>query len=90
MNDAMSLGVHRVWKDDFISFLDPGSNGPVNVLDVAGGTGDISLRILDHARTKHYDRETHVTISDINPDMLEQGRRRFKQTMYHNSKCMNG
>ncbi len=90
MNDAMSLGVHRLWKDSFISFLDPGSNGPIKALDMAGGTGDISHGILDYARIKYYDRETHVTVSDVNPDMLEQGRRRFKQTMYHNSRCTNG
>ncbi len=51
MNDAMSLGIHRLWKDHFVSKLDP--RGGIKVLDVAGGTGDIALRILDHARTKH-------------------------------------
>ncbi|CCF54654.1 hypothetical protein NDA11_002677 [Ustilago hordei] len=80
MNDAMSLGIHRLWKDHFVSKLDP--RGGIKVLDVAGGTGDIALRILDHARTKHFDRETHVTILDINPAMLKEGQKRFKQTMY--------
>ncbi|KAJ1032594.1 hypothetical protein NDA16_000617 [Ustilago loliicola] len=80
MNDAMSLGIHRLWKDHFVSKLDP--RGGIKVLDVAGGTGDIALRILDHARTKHFDRETHVTILDINPSMLKEGQKRFKQTMY--------
>ena len=80
MNDAMSLGIHRLWKDHFVSKLDP--RGGIKVLDVAGGTGDIALRILDHARTKHYDRETHVTVLDINPSMLLEGQKRFKQTMY--------
>lgn len=37
MNDAMSLGIHRLWKDHFVSKLDP--RGGINVLDVAGGTG---------------------------------------------------
>ena len=55
-------------------------------LDVAGGTGDIALRILDHARTKYYDRETSVEVLDINPEMLAEGKKRFKLTMYHNSK----
>lgn len=87
MNDAMSAGVHRLWKNDFISMLAPGSSGPIKCLDVAGGTGDISFRILDHAREKYADRETEVTVSDINPDMLEEGKRRFKQSMYWNSKC---
>ena len=40
MNDAMSLGVHRLWKDTFISLLRPGSKGPIRCIDVAGGTGD--------------------------------------------------
>jgi len=85
MNDAMSFGVHRLWKDEFISSLDPGSSGPARCLDVAGGTGDIALRILDHARTRHYDRETSVDVLDINPNMLKEGKKRFKLTMYHNT-----
>jgi hypothetical protein len=85
MNDAMSLGVHRLWKDDFVSSLAPGRNGPLRCLDVAGGTGDIALRILDHAREKYADRETVVEVSDINAEMLKEGYRRFKKTMYHNS-----
>jgi 2-methoxy-6-polyprenyl-1,4-benzoquinol methylase len=89
MNDAMSMGVHRLWKNDFIDMLDPGSSGPIKCLDVAGGTGDISLRILDHAREKYADRETQVTVSDINPDMLEEGRRRFKRSMYWDSMYIN-
>lgn len=85
MNDAMSLGIHRLWKDQFVSLLDPGSSGPIKCADVAGGSGDISLRILDYAREKYADRETQVTVSDINPDMLNEGRTRFKKTMYYNS-----
>ena len=87
MNDAMSVGVHRLWKDDFVSLLKPGSKGPIKCLDVAGGTGDIALRILDYAREKHADRETTVDIADINPEMLKEGHTRFKRTMYHNSTC---
>ena len=85
MNDAMSMGVHRLWKDDFVSLLKPGSKGPIKCLDVAGGTGDIALRILDYAREKYADRETAVDIADINPEMLKEGYTRFKKTMYHNS-----
>ena len=85
MNDAMSMGVHRLWKDDFVSLLKPGYKGPIKCLDVAGGTGDIALRILDYAREKYADRETAVDIADINPEMLKEGYRRFKKTMYHNS-----
>ena len=85
MNDAMSLGVHRLWKDSFISLLRPGSRGPVRCIDVAGGTGDIALRVLDHARETYGDRQTRVDVVDINGEMLREGQKRFKKTMYHNS-----
>jgi len=62
MNDAMSLGIHRLWKDEFVAQIgtlkprkvldDKGvviSSEPLRCLDVAGGTGDISFRILDKA-----------------------------------------
>ena len=54
-------------------------------IDVAGGTGDIALRILDWCREKYADRETSVEVVDINPEMLKEGYTRFKKTMYHNS-----
>ncbi|GAA95017.1 uncharacterized protein L969DRAFT_51781 [Mixia osmundae IAM 14324] len=81
MNDAMSLGIHRLWKDHYVKKLDP--HGGLKCLDVAGGTGDIAMRILDHAKDKHADRETSVHVLDINPDMLAEGRKRFAKTMYH-------
>lgn len=86
MNDAMSMGVHRLWKDQFVGDLKPGRRGPMKCIDVAGGTGDIALRILDFAREKYADRETSVEVVDINEQMLKEGYRRFKKTMYHNSK----
>jgi 2-methoxy-6-polyprenyl-1,4-benzoquinol methylase len=89
MNDAMSMGVHRLWKDQFVSLLDPGSSGPIKCLDVAGGTGDIALRILDHARENWADRKTSVKVSDINPAMLKEGRKRFAKTMYHDSRLFS-
>lgn len=81
----MSLGIHRLWKSHFVStVLDP--RGGINCLDVAGGTGDIALRILDHARTKHADRETSVSMLDINADMLREGMLRCKrESMYWNT-----
>lgn len=85
MNDATSLGVHRLWKDEFVSSLKPGRKGPMKCIDVAGGTGDIALRILDLAREKFADRETTVEVVDINGQMLQEGFRRFKRTMYHNT-----
>lgn len=83
MNDAMSLGIHRLWKDRFVRMLNPRSG--INCLDVAGGTGDIALRLLDHARTQHRDRETRVTVLDINANMLIEGQKRMKETMYWNT-----
>ena len=63
MNDAMSLGVHRIWKNEFVSSIGPLKRrkimdenlevidtAPLKVLDVAGGTGDISFKILEKAR----------------------------------------
>lgn len=88
MNDATSFGVHRLWKDSLVSSLRPGRRGPMKCIDVGGGTGDIALRILDHAKDNYYDRETTVEVVDINAQMLKEGYKRFKQTMYHNSKLL--
>ncbi|KAG6850729.1 hypothetical protein H0H93_009352 [Arthromyces matolae] len=85
MNDATSFGVHRLWKDSYVSSLKPGRRGPMQCIDVAGGTGDIALRILDFARENYADRETTVAVVDINAQMLKEGYRRFKKTMYHNT-----
>ncbi|KAJ5646885.1 2-methoxy-6-polyprenyl-1-4-benzoquinol methylase [Penicillium lividum] len=95
MNDLMSLGIHRLWKDHFVRSLNPGSplsariNNPNqkgwNILDIAGGTGDIAFRMLDHATNINHDIETRVTISDINADMLAEGRKRSIQTPYYNT-----
>ncbi|KAF8724905.1 hypothetical protein AX14_008472 [Amanita brunnescens Koide BX004] len=85
MNDASSLGVHRIWKDSFVSKLKPGRKGPMRCIDVAGGTGDIALRMLDYARETYADRETTVEVVDINGEMLKEGYRNFKKTMYHNT-----
>ena len=88
MNDAMSLGVHRLWKDDFVANLNPGNSKfgvQTRCIDVAGGTGDIALRILDWARETHADRDLRVDVVDINADMLKEGRKRFRRTMYHDS-----
>ena len=81
MNDAMSLGIHRLWKDRFVRMLDPGRG--MRCLDVAGGTGDIAERLLDHGRLRHADRDMRVHVVDINAEMLDEGRRRFRRSMYH-------
>lgn len=97
MNDFMSLGIHRLWKDHFVRNLNPGRNplissssGPsdqqgMNILDIAGGTGDIAFRMLDHASHINHDAHTRVTVADINPDMLAEGKKRSLQTPYARS-----
>ena len=86
MNDLMSLGIHRLWKDHFVRGLDPGirggEHGGQRILDIAGGTGDIAQRMLDHSSVVNGDMKTHVTISDINPEMLAEGRKRFSTSPY--------
>jgi demethylmenaquinone methyltransferase/2-methoxy-6-polyprenyl-1,4-benzoquinol methylase len=74
MNDLMSGGLHRVWKDAFAAKVRPSRRGTFRHLDVAGGTGDIAFRIAKAGSTG-----TEVTILDINPDMLEIGRARAKK-----------
>ncbi|RMZ89866.1 hypothetical protein DV736_g2902, partial [Chaetothyriales sp. CBS 134916] len=92
MNDAMSLGIHRLWKDHFVRSLNPGnahSDSGWNILDIAGGTGDIAFRMLDHATNINGDLKTRVTVSDINADMLAEGRKRSLQTPYGDSKRLD-
>ncbi|AXJ94367.1 MULTISPECIES: class I SAM-dependent methyltransferase [unclassified Sphingomonas] len=72
MNDAMSAGMHRVWKDRFVRRLNPKPGE--QVLDMAGGTGDIAFRIADRGAT--------VTVADINPAMLEVGMERAAKRGY--------
>ena len=72
MNDLMSAGVHRLWKDAFVDWLAPQPG--MALLDVAGGTGDIAFRIA--ARTRAKSRAARITVCDINAEMLGQGRLR--------------
>ena len=69
MNDAMSGGMHRLWKDRFVARVKPRAGE--HILDMAGGTGDIAFRM----KAKGAD----VTVSDINPAMLEVGQQRAKK-----------
>jgi demethylmenaquinone methyltransferase / 2-methoxy-6-polyprenyl-1,4-benzoquinol methylase len=72
MNDLMSMGLHRVWKDIMINTLNPPKGAtPFALLDVAGGTGDIAFRAA-RAAGKNF----RATVCDINPDMLAVGRER--------------
>ena len=70
MNDLMSGGLHRLWKDAMVSHLRAFDG--VKLLDLAGGTGDISFRFWEKAKAYNPD----ITISDINASMLEEGRSR--------------
>ncbi|MBH9538728.1 MULTISPECIES: class I SAM-dependent methyltransferase [Novosphingopyxis] len=66
MNDAMSGGMHRLWKDRFVRLVKPREGE--DILDMAGGTGDIAFRLQD--------RGANVTVADINPEMLAVGMER--------------
>ncbi|XP_016979907.1 2-methoxy-6-polyprenyl-1,4-benzoquinol methylase, mitochondrial [Drosophila rhopaloa] len=79
MNDAMSLGIHRVWKDVFVERLGP-QHG-MRLLDMAGGTGDITFRYLRYLANQPnpQNRASHVTVSDINQHMLDVGEERAKR-----------
>jgi demethylmenaquinone methyltransferase/2-methoxy-6-polyprenyl-1,4-benzoquinol methylase len=63
MNDAMSAGMHRLWKDKFVRRVKPQQGE--QILDMAGGTGDIAFRMAA--------RGASITVSDINQDMLDVG-----------------
>jgi len=86
MNDLMSAGVHRLWKDEYVRMLGPTWNrdGSANYLDVAGGTGDISFRIADElhrlakARSVASGTGGEVVVCDINAEMLRVGEQRAR------------
>ncbi len=72
MNDLMSGGLHRLWKDDLVTRLNPPKGGRAfDVLDVAGGTGDVAFRIA-----RAGGNGTSVTVADISADMILEGRKR--------------
>lgn len=67
MNDLMSLGIHRLWKTVFVDWLKPRPG--MRLLDVGGGTGDVAFKFLERGGG-------HVTVCDINAEMLGVGRTR--------------
>src|SRR5580704_12310273 len=69
MNDLMSVGVHRLWKNALVDVVNPRPGE--RFLDVAGGTGDIAFRLF-----KRQGEKPDVTVYDINPAMLSVGRDR--------------
>ena len=86
MNDAMSMGIHRLWKDEFVSLLAPRPKVPqFRVLDVAGGTGDIAFRIAETLQRMGIDTFANpddpadIVVCDINSSMLRVGQDRYAQ-----------
>lgn len=79
MNDVMSGGIHRIWKDIFISELGPTPG--CKLLDAAGGTGDITFRYLKYLQNLKNPKglQSHVTVFDINENMLEVGKVRAQR-----------
>lgn len=74
MNDVLSGGLHRLWKDDLVVTLNPPrSDAPFRALDLAGGTGDVALRLVRAGGAG-----TTVVICDISAEMLEVGRRKVE------------
>lgn len=71
MNDLMSAGLHRLWKNGMVAALNPRKDPTYRALDVAGGTGDIAFRIVEAS-----ERKAHVTVLDINGSMLGVGEER--------------
>jgi demethylmenaquinone methyltransferase/2-methoxy-6-polyprenyl-1,4-benzoquinol methylase len=72
MNDLMSGGIHRLWKDAAINWLAPSRSRATTLLDVAGGTGDISSRFLRAAGPG-----SKAIVCDISASMMEEGRLRL-------------
>lgn len=78
MNDLMSGGLHRLWKDDLLAMLNPPrGSASFDHLDVAGGTGDIAFRIAAGSGPN-----VRVTIADISAEMVEVGRKRAESEGY--------
>lgn len=91
MNDLMSAGLHRLWKERLVSMLNPFPG--MKHLDVAGGTGDVAFRILDNInRVKQrglqdgfidvLEAKTQIYVCDINPNMLNVGKQRAAEKGY--------
>ncbi len=87
MNDLMSGGLHRLWKRDFVTALNPPrGHSPFRLLDVAGGTGDIALRYAAASGPN-----ATAVICDISPEMLEAGQRRIRDAQLESRiSCVEG
>ena len=84
MNDAMSGGLHRVWKDAMVAWLGAPRRParPFNVVDVAGGTGDIAFRIA-----RGIEQNGAITVCDINTEMLIEGTKRDAKRIRPTTPC---
>ena len=76
MNDLMSGGIHRLWKSAMIDWLDPRPG--IRLLDTAGGTGDIAVRVVERLSAQGPEalERSAITVCDLTPGMLEVGRNR--------------
>jgi len=75
MNDLMSGGLHRLWKDALVTAVNPPKgDSEFALLDVAGGTGDVAFRVVEAGGSN-----LRVTVCDINSDMLAVGRERARE-----------
>lgn len=77
MNDVMSMGIHRIWKDAMMDWLAPRPG--TKLLDVAGGTGDVAFRYLKRAPG------AHATVCDMTEGMLIEGRKRAEAELMSGS-----
>uniref|UniRef100_A0A0D9YKU4 2-methoxy-6-polyprenyl-1,4-benzoquinol methylase, mitochondrial n=1 Tax=Oryza glumipatula TaxID=40148 RepID=A0A0D9YKU4_9ORYZ len=97
MNDLMSVGLHRLWKDRLISKLNPFPG--MKHLDVAGGTGDVAFRALERINSVSHramqgtltdiEEETQIYVCDINPNMLNVGKKRASERGYKEGHCLS-
>jgi ubiquinone/menaquinone biosynthesis C-methylase UbiE len=84
MNDLMSGGMHRLWKDRFVEMLSPFPG--MKHIDVAGGTGDVAFRVVralenaESLQSQTSGSKGHVTVFDINAEMLEEGRKKASKS----------
>jgi demethylmenaquinone methyltransferase/2-methoxy-6-polyprenyl-1,4-benzoquinol methylase len=78
MNDLMSGGLHRAWKDALVTAVNPPkSDRPFTLLDLAGGTGDVALRVIAAGGAG-----TRAIVCDINEEMLAVGRQRVRENTH--------
>jgi demethylmenaquinone methyltransferase/2-methoxy-6-polyprenyl-1,4-benzoquinol methylase len=77
MNDLMSFGLHRAWKDAFVAKVRPSLSRPFAHVDVAGGTGDVAFRLAKAGGPR-----TEVTVVDVNGDMLRVGKKRAERRAF--------